>query len=79
VEGRLLSRIGLSATQRPIEEGRPILVGAGNVASDGAPDCVIVDAGHGRRLDLAVEVPASSPLEAVMAHDGVGRVLRPSG
>ncbi|HSS51290.1 MAG TPA: DEAD/DEAH box helicase, partial [Thermoanaerobaculia bacterium] len=64
-----LQRIGLSATQRPIEEVARFLVGAGNVAPDGTPDCVIVDAGHGRRMDLAVEVPASSPLEAVMAHE----------
>jgi ATP-dependent Lhr-like helicase len=64
-----LLRIGLSATQSPIEEVARFLVGAGNVAPDGTPDCVIVDAGHGRRLDLAVEVPASSPLEAVMANE----------
>src|SRR4051794_18121557 len=62
-------RIGLSATQSPIEEVARFLVGAGNVAPDGTPDCVIVDAGHGRRLDLAVEVPSSSPLEAVMANE----------
>jgi len=61
-----LLRIGLSATQRPIEEVARFLVGAGNVAADGAPRCAIVDAGHGRRMDLAIEVPASSPLEAVM-------------
>jgi len=61
-----LLRIGLSATQRPIEEVARFLVGAGNVAADGAPRCAIVDAGHGRRMDLAVEVPSSSPLEAVM-------------
>jgi ATP-dependent helicase Lhr and Lhr-like helicase len=61
-----LLRIGLSATQRPIEEVARFLVGAGNVAADGTPRCSIVDAGHGRRLDLQIEVPASSPLEAVM-------------
>jgi ATP-dependent Lhr-like helicase len=61
-----LLRIGLSATQKPIEEVARFLVGAGNVEPDGAPRCVIVDAGHGRRLDLRIEVPPSSPLEAVM-------------
>jgi ATP-dependent Lhr-like helicase len=61
-----LLRIGLSATQKPIEEVARFLVGAANVEADGAPHCVIVDAGHGRRLDLRVEVPPSSPLEAVM-------------
>ncbi|HEX4965611.1 MAG TPA: DEAD/DEAH box helicase [Thermoanaerobaculia bacterium] len=67
--GRPLLRIGLSATQRPIEEVARFLVGAGNVEPDGTPNCVIVDAGHGRRMDLAVEVPSSSPLEAVMPHE----------
>ncbi|HEX3556158.1 MAG TPA: DEAD/DEAH box helicase [Thermoanaerobaculia bacterium] len=67
--GKPLLRIGLSATQRPIEEVARFLVGAGNVAPDGAPNCVIVDAGHGRRMDLAVEVPSSSPLEAVMPNE----------
>ncbi len=65
--GRRLLRIGLSATQRPIEEVARFLVGSGNVEADGTPRCAIVDAGHGRRLDLAIEVPSSSPLEAVMS------------
>ena len=69
--GRRLIRIGLSATQKPIEEVARLLVGmpmetpetAGERA---ALDCDIVDAGHRRALDLGIEVPAS-PLEAVMA------------
>ncbi len=61
--GRPLTRIGLSATQKPIEEVARFLVGA----SAGAPrDCSIVDAGHLRRRDLALEVPPA-PLEAVMS------------
>ncbi|HKI06404.1 MAG TPA: DEAD/DEAH box helicase [Thermoanaerobaculia bacterium] len=67
--GRSLVRIGLSATQRPIEEVARFLVGTGSVAPDGTPRCAIVDAGHGRRLDLRVEVPSSSPLEAVMPNE----------
>src|SRR5436305_6017037 len=67
--GKPLLRIGLSATQRPIEEVARFLVGAGSVEPDGTPRCVIVDAGHGRRMDLAVEVPSSSPLEAVMSNE----------
>jgi len=63
--GRRLQRIGLSATQRPIEEAARFLVGAGAVGANGAPDCAIVDAGHRRDLDLDLEVTAS-PLEAVM-------------
>src|SRR5947208_1050230 len=46
--GKPLLRIGLSATQRPIEEVARFLVGAGSVEPDGTPRCVIVDAGHGR-------------------------------
>jgi len=50
---RPLVRIGLSATQKPIEVVAHFLTGAGR------PDPVIVDIGHKRTLDLAVEVPAS--------------------
>src|SRR6187549_3054954 len=49
-----LVRIGLSATQRPIEEVARFLVGTANIAADGKPDCTIVDTGHARRLDLAI-------------------------
>src|SRR5882762_9260382 len=56
--GRPLQRIGLSATQKPIEEVARFL-------KNGDP-CSIVDKGHRRRIDLALEVP-KSPLEAVMS------------
>src|ERR1700681_580395 len=46
-------RIGLSATQKPIEEVAHFLTGSGR------PDPVIINVGHKRKLDLAVEVPAS--------------------
>src|ERR1700730_8003771 len=46
-------RIGLSATQKPIEEVAQFLTG------NGRPAPVIVDVGHKRKLDLAVEVPGS--------------------
>src|SRR6187401_927161 len=52
-------RIGLSATQKPIDEVARFLVGANNVADDGRPTCQIIDTGHVRELDLAVEVPPS--------------------
>jgi ATP-dependent Lhr-like helicase len=67
VAGRLV-RIGLSATQRPIEEVARFLVGTENIDSEGAPNCTIVDSGHTRRLDLAIELP-ESPLQAVMSGD----------
>jgi ATP-dependent Lhr-like helicase len=65
--GDRLQRIGLSATQNPIESIADFLVGA---AADGAPaaEVAIVDAGHQRRRDLSLEVPGS-PLEAVMSNE----------
>ncbi|KAF1723062.1 DEAD/DEAH box helicase [Pseudoxanthomonas wuyuanensis] len=65
--GRPLTRIGLSATQKPIDEVARFLVGAGAVA-DGRPDCEIVDIGYGKRRDLALELPPT-PLGAVMSND----------
>jgi ATP-dependent Lhr-like helicase len=47
-------RIGLSATQKPIEEIAHFLTG------NNRPDPVIVNVGHKRELDLAIEVPASA-------------------
>ena len=54
-----LTRIGLSATQRPIERVANYLVGRDQI-------CTIVDTGHVRERDLAIEMP-KSPLEAIMA------------
>ena len=65
VEDKLV-RIGLSATQKPIEEVARFLVGNENIDQDGSPDCTIIDTGHKRAIDLAVEVP-ESPLSAVMS------------
>ena len=65
--GGQLARVGLSATQKPIEEVARFLVGGGQ--SGGLFDsnaCTIVDTGHVRKRDLALEVP-ESPLEAVMS------------
>src|SRR5262249_58572166 len=45
--GRPLQRIGLSATQRPIEEVARLLVGA-RCTPDGRPDCTIIDLRHPR-------------------------------
>jgi ATP-dependent helicase Lhr and Lhr-like helicase len=56
-----LQRIGLSATQNPIEDIAKFLVGKGR-------DCTIVDSGHRRTLDLAIELP-SSALGAVCSHE----------
>jgi len=61
-----LVRIGLSATQRPIEEVARFLVGTANISDGNAPHCTIVDSGHARKLDIAVEL-TDSPLQAVMS------------
>ncbi len=63
-----LQRIGLSATQTPIEEVARFLVGTRGVDEAGKPDCEIIDIGHRRELDLAIEIP-KSPLEAVMSNE----------
>jgi ATP-dependent Lhr-like helicase len=63
-----LQRIGLSATQKPIEEVARFLVGTCAVDGAGNPDCEIIDIGHRRELDLAIEIP-KSPLEAVMSNE----------
>jgi ATP-dependent Lhr-like helicase len=57
--GDRLLRVGLSATQKPIEAVARFLVGP-------SAECQIIDTGHRRARDLALEVP-SSPLEAVMS------------
>src|ERR1700686_1280231 len=69
-------RIGLSATQRPIETVARLLVGAGPARSnpDGGPRCAIVDVGHRRALDVAIELP-SGELEAVASREQLGEVL----
>ncbi len=55
-------RIGLSATQRPIDEIAALLTGR---AADGQPrPCSVIDLGHARDLDLAIETPPTD-LEAV--------------
>ncbi len=47
-------RIGLSATQKPIDEIARFLVGTKAAARS---DCAIIDAGHKRRMDLRIEIP----------------------
>jgi ATP-dependent Lhr-like helicase len=100
---RRLTRIGLSATQKPISAVAQFLIGTGGgvgigdtgtgagAGPDPDPDpgigigigigigtgnsaaCEIVDIGHTRRRELALEVPPA-PLEAIMANDVWERV-----
>jgi ATP-dependent Lhr-like helicase len=57
-----LVRIGLSATQKPIEEVAHFLTGSGRA------DPVIVNIGHRRKLDLGIEVPPM-PLGPVASNE----------
>jgi len=105
--GQRCTRIGLSATQKPIEEVARFLVGTSNapcsspsplrgegmasrLQTSGSPpssvatrhllpngekdkSCTIIDAGHQRARDLAIELTAV-PLQPVMSNDAWGLV-----
>ena len=55
-------RIGLSATQKPIEQVAHFLTGTGR------PDPIVVNIGHKRKLDLGIEVPPM-PLGPVASNE----------
>lgn len=61
---RPITRVGLSATQKPIEDVARFLVGN----NPPTIPCTIVNTGHARSRDLALELPGS-PLEAVMSNE----------
>ncbi|HEV2084482.1 MAG TPA: helicase-related protein, partial [Gemmatimonadales bacterium] len=61
-----VQRIGLSATVKPIEEVGEWLVGSITAVPPYRPTAAIIDQGHRRTLDLALELPGSL-LEAVMS------------
>jgi ATP-dependent helicase Lhr and Lhr-like helicase len=65
--GKRLARIGLSATQKPIEVMAEFLTGGDR------PEPVVVNIGHRRELDLAVEVPGSE-LGAVASNEMWGEI-----
>lgn len=69
-------RVGLSATQRPLERVARLLVGVGpeRQTAAGKPRCTIVDVGHRRHLDLAIELP-NRELDAVASNEQMGEVL----
>ncbi|MDX1404986.1 MAG: DEAD/DEAH box helicase [Woeseiaceae bacterium] len=58
-----LTRVGCSATQKPIETMAKFLLGDRD-----SGHCNIIDTGHVRERDLALEIPGS-PLEAIMANE----------
>jgi ATP-dependent Lhr-like helicase len=69
-------RVGLSATQKPIETVAELLVGSGPTRrrADGSVRCEIVDTGHQRTIDLELLLPGSE-LEAVSSTEQTGEVL----
>jgi len=71
-------RIGLSATQRPMEDMARFLVGNGSGDTNGETQCRIVDVGHLRELDLAIETP-KTPLSAVCSNEQWEEVYKQIG
>src|SRR5580693_5945073 len=71
-----VQRVGLSATVRPISAIARLLVGAGEDRDhpDGTPRCAIVDSGHRRQLDLALELP-DDELGAVPTGEQMAQIL----
>jgi ATP-dependent Lhr-like helicase len=69
-EGREIQRIGLSATQNPLEEIGRYLVGPRR-------EVTIVDAGARKQLDLRIEVPVDSMSEPAASLDGEQDPLEP--
>ena len=63
-----LQRIGLSATQKPLQDVAHLLVGPGR-------PCAQVNIGHRRDLDLDLELP-ESPLETVCSHETWDEIVR---
>jgi ATP-dependent helicase Lhr and Lhr-like helicase len=61
-------RIGLSATVRPLETAARLLVGAAQ------PLPTVIDSGHTRRRELALELP-DGELEAAVSSDQFGEIL----
>ncbi len=57
LSGEPVTRIGLSATLRPVEEAARFLAGTAGTDSAGTPRCAIVDTGRLRTMDLRVEMP----------------------
>src|SRR5437667_218127 len=65
---RPLQRIGLSATQKPIEDVARLLAGVQR-------ECECVDIGHRRDLDLGIEIP-ESPLATACSHETWDEIVR---
>ncbi|MEM8713599.1 MAG: helicase-related protein, partial [Planctomycetota bacterium] len=64
--GAKLQRVGLSATQKPLQAVANFLVGPDR-------DCTLIDEGHARPMDLSIQIP-EAPLEAVISHEVWGEL-----
>ena len=71
--GRRLQRIGLSATQKPIEDIARLLVGTDHAPPNDFPRCALVDMGHRRTMELQIEVP-DQELGPIASHEMWGAV-----
>ena len=69
-----ITRIGLSATQRPLSEMARFLVGNRHINADGNADCMVVDTGSGRRIDLSIALP-DQELGPIATHEIWGETL----
>ena len=69
-----ITRIGLSATQRPLSEMARFLVGNRHIDADGNPDCVVVDTGSRRKVNLSVALPEQE-LGPIATHEIWGETL----
>ncbi len=72
--GQPVTRIGLSATQKPIDEMGRFLTGAVRSSAAGE-DAVIVDAGRRRTMDLAIEMPHGFELGPIATHEQWAQTL----
>jgi ATP-dependent Lhr-like helicase len=66
--GGPVTRIGLSATVKPIEEVGRFLVGSADIDAGDRPQCNIVDSGHLRTMDMRIEMPGAE-LGPIATHE----------
>ncbi len=78
-----VTRIGLSATQKPIEEMARFLTGSPSPTAGAATspregevgECEIVDTGHRRAMDIAIELPRNFELGPIATHEQWAQTL----
>ncbi|HEY8779782.1 MAG TPA: DEAD/DEAH box helicase, partial [Solirubrobacterales bacterium] len=70
-EEATLQRIGLSATQRPLERIASFLVGPKR-------QCEVIDAGRSKKLDLEIQVPVEDMTEPGASASAAGGAEKPS-